>query len=242
MTQTALDQLCFLVAEGRLRNALETLNLRSGCRFTAFFRFSDADLRNLLIVDRQDAYAPTMTAAPIEQTYCAFVQQSHDGFLVDDAADDRRLVGHPKRLTVRTYAGFPVWAGNTLFGTLCHFDHDAVELDADALALTRAFAAALDPQVALAGLQLGLDRRLESLRLLCSEIRLASSTVDEACEAFEEYAQPLRMEADRLLEPADSFDFRASLDTLLRSLGVLPAAPDAPDAPDPALPAAMLAR
>lgn len=229
----ALDQLCSLVTEGRLRGALEELNLRSGCRFTAFYRFSDTDLRNLLIIDRLDAHAPTMSTAPIEQTYCAFVQQSNDAFLVAYATEDARLVDHPKRQVIRTYVGFPVLAGGALFGTVCHFDHDVIRVDPDVVALTRAFAAALDPQVALAGLQQGLDRRLESLRLLCTEIRLASNTPDEACEAFEEYAQPLRLEAKRLLEPAGAFDFHTSIDTLMHSFGMVCPAPGAAVAPVP---------
>ena len=214
MTQTTLDQLNDLVAEGRLRSALETLNLLSGCRFTAFFRFSDADLRNLVLIDRQDPYAPTMQAAPIDQTYCMFVQQSRDAFLVTDASGDLRLEGHPKRPVVRTYVGFPVASGDVVFGTVCHFDYEVVEVAPEVVALTRAFAASFEPLGAMAGLQHLLDRRLESLRLMSHEILLASTTRSEALEAFEEYAQPLRQEAGRLLDPDVAAAFHADIDAL----------------------------
>ncbi|MCD9095674.1 GAF domain-containing protein [Luteimonas fraxinea] len=214
MTQTTLDQLNGLVAEGRLRSALETLNLLSGCRFTAFFRFSDADLRNLVLIDRQDPYAPTMQAAPIDQTYCVFVQQSRDAFLVTDASGDLRLEGHPKRPVVRTYVGFPVASGDAVFGTVCHFDYDVVDVAPDVVALTRSFAASFEPHGALAGLQRLLDRRLESLRLMSHEILLASTSRGEALEAFEEYAQPLRQEADRLLDRGAAAAFHADVDAL----------------------------
>ena len=214
MTQTTLDQLNDLVAEGRLRSALETLNLLSGCRFTAFFRFSDADLRNLVLIDRQDPYAPTMQAAPIDQTYCMFVQQSRDAFLVTDASGDLRLEGHPKRPVVRTYVGFPVASGDVVFGTVCHFDYEVIEVAPEVVALTRAFAASFEPLGAMAGLQHLLDRRLESLRLMSHEILLASTTRSEALEAFEEYAQPLRQEAGRLLDPDVAAAFHADIDAL----------------------------
>ncbi|MFL6586391.1 MAG: hypothetical protein ACJ8GV_05845 [Luteimonas sp.] len=214
MTQTTLAQLDGLVAEGRLRSALETLNLLSGCRFTAFFRFSDADLRNLVLIDRQDPYAPTMQAAPIDQTYCVFVQQSRDAFLVTDASGDLRLEGHPKRPVVRTYVGFPVASGDAVFGTVCHFDYDVVDVAPDVVALTRSFAASFEPHGALAGLQRLLDRRLESLRLMSHEILLASTSRGEALEAFEEYAQPLRQEADRLLDRVAAAAFHADVDAL----------------------------
>ncbi|MEF3083695.1 GAF domain-containing protein [Luteimonas sp. SMYT11W] len=214
MTQTTLDQLNDLVAEGRLRSALETLNLLSGCRFTAFFRFSDPDLRNLVLIDRQDPYAPTMQAAPIDQTYCVFVQQSRDAFVVTDASGDLRLEGHPKRPVVRTYVGFPVASGDVVFGTVCHFDYEVVEVAPEVVALTRAFAASFEPLGAMAGLQHLLDRRLESLRLMSHEILLASTTRSEALEAFEEYAQPLRQEAGRLLDPDVAAAFHADIDAL----------------------------
>jgi len=216
MRPIALDQLNALVAEGRLSTALETLNLLSGCRFTAFFRFGESELRNLVIIDRQDPYASTMEALPIDQTYCVFVQQSRDAFLVTDAAGDLRLDGHPKRPVVRTYVGFPVSTGDALFGTVCHFDYEVVDVAHEVVELTRSFAASFEPLGAMAGLQRALERRLESLRLMSNEIMLASASCGEALEAFEEYAQPLRREADRLLDPRTALEFHASVAELAR--------------------------
>jgi len=200
MDATTLERLDTLVSGGRLAGALERLNLLSGCRFTALFRFGGSELRNLVLIDRQDPYASVWAAAPIDQSYCHFVQQSGDAFVIADSAGDARLEGHPKRPVVRTYLGFPVKAGGSLFGTLCHFDFDVVEVPDAVVALTRAFAASLDPHAAVDGLQRALDRRLESLRLMTGEILLASSSRGEALEAFEEYAEPLRREADRVLD------------------------------------------
>lgn len=221
MTQAALDQLLFLFAEGRLLSALEELNLLSGCRFTALFRFGDSDLRNLVIIDREDPHATTMDTLPIDQTYCVFVQQSRDAFLVADARQDDRLADHPKRPLVRTYVGFPIPADAGLFGTVCHFDYGVVRVPPPVVELTRAFAASFDPHAVMAGLQRALDRRLESLRLMRDEILLASATREEAIEAFEEYAQPLRSEAIRLLDGGASVRFLDAVATLAASFGQL---------------------
>ncbi|MET0327177.1 MAG: GAF domain-containing protein [Luteimonas sp.] len=223
MTQTTLDQLTGLVAEGRLLGALEKLNLLSGCRFTAFFRFGESDLRNLVIIDRQDPYASTMDAMPIDQTYCLFVQQSRDAFLVADSAGDLRLEGHPKRPVVRTYVGFPVSTRDAVFGTVCHFDYDVVQVPQAVVELTQSFASTFEPHAAVAGLQRALDRRLESLRLMSSEILLASDTRAEALEAFEEYAEPLRREADRVLDEVTARAFHNAIEALADTFGALTA-------------------
>lgn len=225
MTRTTLDQLSVLVARGRLRSALETLNLLSECRFTALFRFGDSDLRNLVIIDRQNPYAAAMDVVPIDQSYCMFVRESHAAFLVTDSTDDLRLDGHPKRPLVRTYVGFPVLSGDTVFGTVCHFDDTVIEVPSEVIALTRDFAASLEPLGAVAGLQRALEHRVESLGLLSDEILLASTTHDEALEAFEEYAQPLRLEADRLLDPQAAARFRLSIDVLASRFDSMTVAP-----------------
>lgn len=225
MKQTTLHQLTALVEAGRLPGALETLNLLSGCRFTAFFRFDAAELRNLVIIDRLDPYAATMEAVPVDQTYCVFVQQSRDAFLVDDARADLRLEGHPKRPVVQTYVGFPVSSRDALFGTICHFDYDVVEVPQDVVELTRAFASTFEPLGAVTALRQALDRRLESLRLMSGEILLASTTRAEAREAFEEYAEPLRREAGRMLDDVTARAFHNSIDALAATFETLAADP-----------------
>jgi len=221
MNPTTLAQLTRLVAEGRLLGALEKLNLLSGCRFTAFYRFGTTDLRNLVIIDREDPYASTMEAVPIDQTYCLFVQQTRDAFLVADSAGDLRLEGHPKRPVVRTYVGFPVSANDAVFGTVCHFDYGVVRVPQEVVALTQSFASSFEPHAAVEGLRRTLDRRLESLRLMSSEILLASDNRAEALEAFEEYAEPLRREADRQLDEVAARAFRNDIDALADTFATL---------------------
>lgn len=190
------DQLRFLLAAGKVRHALELLNLFSTCRFTALYRFDDANLQNLVLIDRESADAPLMDAIPIGDSYCAFVQASGSTFVVENSLDDARVVGHPKRPVVRSYVGIPLKnAQGAIFGTLCHFDFDMAAVPDEALALTEQVAMFLDPDVASDALAETFDRSIGALDRMLELIVAASADKASAADAFEAYARPIRESA-----------------------------------------------
>lgn len=212
MSGPALHQLQHLVNQGDLRAALETLNSLAGCRFTAFFRFGEDGLRNLVLVDRQDRQAQLLDTVPVHQSYCAFVQQSKDAFVVADSRGDDRLGDHVKRPLVKSYFGYPVKVdGATVFGTVCHFDFDVVAVPEAVLDLTRRFAEGFDTTRAMDELHARLHRRLDSLALMGDAILQAATSRAEVSDAFAEYAMPLLDDAERLLDPAALQAYRASV-------------------------------
>ncbi len=56
-------------------------------------------------------------------SYCALVRTAGAPFAVSDALADPRVATHPKRATLRSYCGVPIFREDgSLFGTLCHYD------------------------------------------------------------------------------------------------------------------------
>lgn len=212
MQSAALNQLQHLVNAGELRAALQELNRLAGCRFTAFFRFDDDGLRNLVFVDRDDHQAAQMETVPVEQSYCQYVLDSQAAFVVSDAMSDDRLADHVKRQVVRSYFGYPIKVdGAAVFGSLCHFDFNVVAVREDVLELTRAFAEGFDTTRAMDALQTVLDRRLQSLSLMTETILQSATTREEAFESFAMYAALLATEAERVLAPEPLDAFRTSI-------------------------------
>jgi GAF domain-containing protein len=71
-------------------------------------------------------------ALEVRDSYCVFVRDTRQSFTVEDAPRDDRVAGHPKQQTVRSYCGIPLMdRDGNLFGTICHFDYDAVQFTAD---------------------------------------------------------------------------------------------------------------
>jgi GAF domain-containing protein len=104
--------------------ALAWLNARTRFRFTGLYRAQPPVLRNLYLVDREN---PTLNVSgevcPLDETYCAITCARDGDFATFDARRDARLVGHPARRSVISYAGVPVRvAGGRVWGTLCHYD------------------------------------------------------------------------------------------------------------------------
>lgn len=115
--------------ESRLRErgplaALEYLNARTRFRFTGLYHAQAPLLRNLYLVDRENPEVNVSGAiCPLDETYCAITCAREAAFATRDATRDARLVAHPARDSVISYAGVPLrLAGGRAWGTLCHFD------------------------------------------------------------------------------------------------------------------------
>lgn len=105
-------------------SALELLNARTRFRFTGVYRAEPPLLRNIFLVDRENpAINVSGAVCPLDETYCAITCAREAAFATRDATHDARLVEHPARDSVISYAGVPLrLPGGRAWGTLCHFD------------------------------------------------------------------------------------------------------------------------
>lgn len=120
-----------IAAEG-LWAAMRSLNAVSLYRFTAVFAFEGDSLRNVCLVDKEDANIKTCADQSITESYCIFVQRSGKPFSVEHALQDERVNGHPKQPSYQCYYGIPlIGRDGKLLGTVCHFDKEAVPVSGD---------------------------------------------------------------------------------------------------------------
>jgi len=144
MTLRSVDAFMEVVRGSGVEAALAWLNAGVPHRFSAIYRFEGALLRNEFLVDKKDAVPPAyLLAVPFEVSFCRFALR--DGaFRTDNSAVDERLLGHPYRGVVVSYHSVPVMTRyGDLWGTLSHFDTEAIRLDDGEFELLKAAAAAL---------------------------------------------------------------------------------------------------
>lgn len=61
------------------------------------------------------------------ESYCVFVRDTAAKFVTEDSLNDARVDGHAKQQHVQSYCGLPLLTDTgELFGTVCHFDFDAI--------------------------------------------------------------------------------------------------------------------
>lgn len=137
----ALDQLKLIVGERGIRAGLIFLNARTPHRFTALYRFDDDTLHNLEFFDCENPGQETMADIPVLASYCVFVRDRGERFATEHASEDDRLGDHPKRKLLQSYCSVPLRdvEGN-MFGTICHFDYDAMSISNDTVELMEAVA------------------------------------------------------------------------------------------------------
>lgn len=124
-----------------VEEALAWLNSGVPHRFSAIYRFEGALLRNEFLVDKKSAARPEyLLAVPFEVSFCRFALR--DGsFRTDNSAVDERLRGHPYRGIVVSYHSVPLMAQEgDLWGTISHFDTEAIHLDDEEFELLKAAA------------------------------------------------------------------------------------------------------
>ncbi len=126
--------------------ALRILNARSAHRFTAVYRIDGAMLRNVALVDAENAQVERGDDVPLEASYCSLVTARGRTFTTEDATEDDRLRQHPARDVVRSYCGTVLRdAEGRPLGTLCHFDPAPCDIPVSEIPLLEALA----PYVAL---------------------------------------------------------------------------------------------
>jgi hypothetical protein len=121
--------------------ALAWLNSGVPHRYSAIYRFEGALLRNEFLFDKQGAAPPEyLLAVPFEVSFCRFALR--DGaFRTDNSAVDERLRGHPYRGIVVSYHSVPVMTRyGDVWGTISHFDTEAIRLADEEFELLKAAA------------------------------------------------------------------------------------------------------
>lgn len=112
--------------------AMRWINDRVPYRFTAIFAFDGDMLRNICLVDKQNAGITHCPKQPITDSYCVYIHRSGKRMSVEDALLDKRVDGHPKRSAYQCYYGIPLLGSDgKLLGTVCHFDTAPVRVTDD---------------------------------------------------------------------------------------------------------------
>lgn len=110
---------------GDPEGALRLLNARTHHRFTALHRFEPLGVWCVLHFDRDTSttvFTPRRLAP--QESYSVIVQHSERPFFTESSEHDARILGHPARGSILSYAGVPVRDGFGLVrGALCHYDH-----------------------------------------------------------------------------------------------------------------------
>ncbi|HEY1656817.1 MAG TPA: GAF domain-containing protein [Candidatus Sulfotelmatobacter sp.] len=131
--RTNREQFKSIATTGGLWAGLQWLNSRAPYRFSAVFAFDGDMLRNVCLVDKEDADVKTCGDQPILNSYCTYIHRSGQPFSVENSNLDSRVADHPKRPSLQSYYGIPlVDPDGKMLGTVCHFDAAAVPVNADA--------------------------------------------------------------------------------------------------------------
>ncbi|NUP06650.1 MAG: response regulator [Polyangiaceae bacterium] len=141
------------LAAGDVRAALRALNAATPYRFSSLLKLgNDGFLTSAWTFDRENPDTDALAPQRLDGAYCSYVCATRMPFIVADALTDPRTKAHPRRASVRSYCGVPVFASNgSFYGTLCHFDLHAQsigvetvkELSAAAAVLSRSLTPAL---------------------------------------------------------------------------------------------------
>jgi GAF domain-containing protein len=137
----ALGELKEIVRERGIRAGLVFLNARTPHRFTALYRFDGETLHNLVFFDAENPLQESTGDIPVLASYCVFVRDLEQTFSTAQASADDRLGDHPKRNVLQSYCGVPLRdPSGAMFGTICHFNFEAVAISADTVELMEAVA------------------------------------------------------------------------------------------------------
>ena len=218
-----LNQLRFLVSSGNLPAALEHLNLQSGLRYTALYRFSVADAGDFLLVDRDDSGRQTAEWLQRHALFRSFVRTMAEMPAGTHAAPDLACVKHSLAARVQAYCSLPLCTkGGASFGLLCQFDTAPVAIQASTLALMRELAAALNPTAVREAHRTYFEGRVDRLSDMQDIITAAAEAGEDARQIFDSFADPLRAEAFRKLEPDDALAIEARISAIWSNVNTRP--------------------
>ncbi len=118
-----LAELRKIIERQDIRAAVIFLNGLTEHRFTALYSFNKEILHNLYFFDSENPLQETTPDIPVMASYCVFVRNQQQRFVVADSLHDSRVASHLKQKIVQSYCGVPLLDeyGN-MFGSICHFD------------------------------------------------------------------------------------------------------------------------
>lgn len=108
---------------------LAFLNARVAHRYTGIFRLHQGALHNTFLHDKQGEIVPEfLQVVPLADSFCHLTIR--DGvFKTSDSTHECDLDGHKYQGVLRSYVGLPlVDSRGGLYGTICHFDEQALGL------------------------------------------------------------------------------------------------------------------
>lgn len=145
---STFDEFSSRLAADGYEAAIEYLNKGVPHRYTGIYRLKDGVMKNIALSDKEDEIKPDFLAeVPFEESFCQFVLR--DGcFRMSDSTTDERVDSHKYKGVLLAYSGVPVDDGKGgLWGTLCHFDAQSIELSEEDFQLLKRAAKALGPYV-----------------------------------------------------------------------------------------------
>jgi GAF domain-containing protein len=137
-----------ILSHSGIRATIIFLNSLTNHRFTSLYRFDGGTLKNLHFFDRENPSVTSSPEIPVLASYCVFVRDSGQLFSFENSLEDKRTVGHSKRLEVRAYCGVPLLdRDGKMFGTVCHFDLDPKPIHPEDVVLMEALAEMLQGEL-----------------------------------------------------------------------------------------------
>jgi GAF domain-containing protein len=108
---------------------LNFLNSRVPHRYTGIFRLHEGALYATFLHDKLGEIIPEfLQVVPLQDSFCHLTMR--DGvFNTADSTHEPRLDGHRYQGVLRSYVGLPLVDNHgALYGTICHFDEQALAL------------------------------------------------------------------------------------------------------------------
>lgn len=116
-----LNELRQILDARGVHETLRFLNSRTPHRFTGVYRFDGPVLRNEHLFDQFNPEVRRGDDVPMEDAYCALLQEAHDSLQFSDARTTDAC--EPRATPVVSYCGVLIRnKDGTPFGTLCHYD------------------------------------------------------------------------------------------------------------------------
>ncbi|MEZ0238148.1 MAG: hypothetical protein ACAH06_08805 [Methylophilaceae bacterium] len=138
--------------EGGVAALVGLLNDRVPHRYTGAYELDANLLRCEVLIDKLHEPTPAeFLVNPLEDSYCQFAFRDQK-FRTNDSRKEPKLDGHKLQQVVLSYHGIPLlYPTGAVFGSLCHFDFEALPLSDDEFEITQQVSRMITPYLKLKG-------------------------------------------------------------------------------------------
>lgn len=152
LTKRDLEQLEAVLREDGVAAVVDLLNKRVRHRYTGIYELKSKQLSCAVLIDKQNEATPeALAVVPLEHSFCQFVFRDQQ-FRTSDSREEPRLDGHVFQQVVLSYHGVPLLLqSGAFFGSLCHFDVEALPLSDDEFENLQQVAQMLTPYLTAKG-------------------------------------------------------------------------------------------